>query len=44
MEVKNKEGFSALSEVVEAAIEGELMNQKGMTFDEAKAELEKMVQ
>lgn len=44
MEVKNKEGFSALSEVVEAAIEGELMNQKGMTFDEAKAEFEKMVQ
>ena len=25
MEVKNKEGFSALSEVVEAAIEGELI-------------------
>ena len=44
MEVKNKEGFSALSEVVEAAIEGELMNQKGMTFDEAKAEFENMVQ
>ena len=44
MEVKNKEGFSALSEVVEAAIEDELMNQKGMTFDEAKAEFEKMVQ
>ena len=44
MKVKNKEGFSALSEVVEAAIEGELMNQKGMTFDEAKAEFEKMVQ
>lgn len=44
MEVKNKEGFRALSEVVEAAIEGELMNQKGMTFDEAKAEFEKMVQ
>lgn len=44
MNVKNKEGFSALSEVVEAAIEGELMNQKGMTFDEAKAEFEKMVQ
>ena len=44
MEVKNKEGFSALSEVVEAAIEGELMNQKGMTFDEAKAEFKKMVQ
>lgn len=44
MVVKNKEGFSALSEVVEAAIEGELMNQKGMTFDEAKAEFEKMVQ
>lgn len=44
MEIKNKEGFSALSEVVEAAIEGELMNQKGMTFDEAKAEFEKMVQ
>lgn len=44
MEVKNKEGFSALSEVVEAAIEGELMSQKGMTFDEAKAEFEKMVQ
>ena len=44
MAFKNKEGFSALSEVVEAAIEGELMNQKGMTFDEAKAEFEKMVQ
>lgn len=44
MEVKNKEGFKTLSEVVEAAIEGELMNQKGMTFDEAKAEFEKMVQ
>lgn len=44
MEVKNKEGFSALFEVVEAAIEGELMNQKGMTFDEAKAEFENMVQ
>ena len=44
MKAKNKEGFSVLSEVVEAAIEGELMNQKGMTFDEAKAEFEKMVQ
>ena len=44
MKVKNKEGFSVLSEVVEAAIEGELMNQKGMTFDEAKAEFENMVQ
>lgn len=44
MAFKNKEGFSALSEVVEAAIEGELMNQKSMTFDEAKAEFEKMVQ
>lgn len=44
MAFKNKEGFSALAEVVEAAIEGELMNQKGMTFDEAKAEFEKMVQ
>ena len=43
MRFKNKEGLDALSEVTEAAIVGELMNQKGMTFDEAKAEFEKMV-